>query len=83
MCEQTLKIHVLVKRCRPGKMCSECLNFALTPRVALSEPSILPTWIFNLVVDLGLELLHKNYQLPGTTENVCRKGLSFLNVQEI
>ena len=46
-------------------MCSECPNFTLTPRVALSKPSILQTWVFYLVGDLVLRHHHKNFQLPG------------------
>ena len=61
-------------------MCSECPNFTLTPRVALSKPSILQTWVFYPVGDLGLGYLHKNFQLPGTPGNVGRKEWKFTEI---
>ena len=58
--------YIWVKSCRTGKKCSECLNFTLTQRVALSKPSILQTWVFYPVGYLCLGHLHKNFHLPGT-----------------
>ena len=55
------------------------LNVPTSPTLqeALSKPSILQTWIFYLVGDLGLGHLHTNFHLPGTPGNVCRKGWKF------
>ena len=69
--------HIWFKSCRTGKKCSECPNLTLSPRVALSKPSILQTWVFYPVGNLWLEHPHKNCPLPGTPGNMCRKLLKF------
>ena len=65
-------IYIWVKSCRTEKKCLKCPKLPFTPRVALSKPSILQTWVFYPAGDL-----HKNFQLPGMPRNVCRKGLKF------
>ena len=68
---------IWAKSCRTGKKCFEWYNLTLTPRVALSKPFILQTWVFYLVGLLYPGHLHKNLQLPGTIFKGWKVSLKF------